>query len=114
MHRFRLIAAVAGVVLLAGACSNSSKSSPSQPTSPGSTAPGGPFATLAHIDAPNPCVLDPGVTASEIKIGVVAPTTGPQAQSFSSSLDGIKARIDTANSTREAGSRKITLVVRDD
>jgi branched-chain amino acid transport system substrate-binding protein len=113
VHRFRLIAAVAGVVLLAGACSNSSKSSPSQP-SPGSTTAGGPFADLVHIDAPNPCVLDPGMTASEIKIGVVAPTTGPQAASFSDAVTGIKARIDKANSTKEAGARKITLVVRDD
>ena len=112
MHRFRLIAAVAGVVLLAGACSNSSKSSPSQPT--GSTTPGGPFANLVHVAAPDPCVLDPGMTASEIKIGVVAPLTGPQAASFSDAVNGIKARVEQANSAKEAGARKITLVVRDD
>lgn len=114
VHRYRLIAAVAAVLALAGACSNSSKSSPSQPTTPGSTVPGGPFAGLVHIDAPNPCVLDPGVSASQIKIGVVAPLTGPQAASFSDAVNGVKARIDRANSSREAGSRKITLVVRDD
>jgi ABC-type branched-subunit amino acid transport system substrate-binding protein len=107
-----LIAAVAGVVLLAGACSNSSKSSTAQPT--GSTTPGGPFANLVHVAAPDPCVLDPGVTASEIKIGVVAPLTGPQAASFSDAVNGIKARVEQANSTKEAGARKITLVVRDD
>jgi branched-chain amino acid transport system substrate-binding protein len=115
----RSIAAVAAlIVLLAGACSNSSKTStnsPSPSTAAGGTAgASGPFANLAHIDAPNPCVLDPGVTATDIKIGVIAPLTGPQAASFSDAVTGLKARVDKANSTSEAGARKITLVVRDD
>jgi branched-chain amino acid transport system substrate-binding protein len=110
------MAAVAAVLaVVAGACSNSSKSSGGSPTT-AAAAPGksGPFANLVHIDAPNPCVLDPGVTAASIKIGVIAPLTGPQAASFSDAVTGIKARIDKANSSGEAGARKITLVVRDD
>ncbi len=117
----RSIAALAAfMMVIAGACSNSSKSSPSaSPTTAatgGTAASGasGPFANLVHVDAPNPCVLDPGVSDSEIKIGVIAPLTGPQAASFSDSVNGIKARIAKANSSGEAGSRKITLVVRDD
>lgn len=116
MRRYGLIAAAAVLALFAGACSNSSKSSSSSPTTPtsaGQTA-AGPFANLVHINAPNPCVSDPGVSADSIKIGVIAPLTGPQAPSFSDAVTGIKARIDEANAAGEAGARKISLVVRDD
>ena len=115
MRRHRLVVAAAVIALFASACSNSSKSSPTATptTTKGQTA-AGPFANLVHIDAPNPCVSDPGVTASEIKVGVIAPLTGPQAASFSDSVAGIKARIDKANASGETGARKITLVVRDD
>ena len=118
----RSIAALATlIVFVAGACSDSSKStgsSGSATSTSGNTTPGnaaaGPFANLVHVDAPNPCVLDPGVTSSDIKIGVIAPLTGAQAPSFSNAIPGIKARIVKANASGEAGSRKIDLVVRDD
>jgi branched-chain amino acid transport system substrate-binding protein len=108
-----IAAAAALLVVVAGACSNSSKSPTSSPTTATGGASGA-FATLAHVDAPNPCVLDPGVTATAIKIGVIAPLTGPQAPSFSDAVTGIKARIDKANAGGETGARKISLVVRDD
>ncbi len=108
--------AAALMVVAAGACSNSSKSDAGSSTTAatGKSGASGPFANLAHVEAPNPCVLDPGVTETGIKIGVIAPLTGPQAPSFSDAVNGIKARVDKANSSSEAGSRKITLVVRDD
>lgn len=106
------------LVVVAAACSNSSKSSTASPSTAssgtGTSGGSGPFANLVHVDAPNPCVLDPGVTSTTIKIGVIAPLTGPQAPSFSDAVTGIKARIDKANSSSEAGARKIDLVIRDD
>jgi ABC-type branched-subunit amino acid transport system substrate-binding protein len=113
VRRHRFVAAAAGLVLLAGAC-GSSKSSNSSASATGSSAGANSVANVKHVATPNPCTLDPGVTSSEIKVGVIAPQTGPQAASFSDSLSGIKARIDAANSSGETGSRRITLVVRDD
>jgi branched-chain amino acid transport system substrate-binding protein len=72
------------------------------------------FADLQHVDEPNPCVNDPGVTDTDIKVGVIAVESGPAATSFGSAVDGIKARIDKANQEGELGKRKITLVERDD
>lgn len=113
-HRIVLVV-VAALALALGACSNTSGKSGSggSPTS-GAAGSGNQFANLKKIAAPDPCVDDPGITDSSIRIGVIAPQTGPQAASFSDSLAGIKARIDKANSSGELGSRKIDLVIRDD
>src|SRR4030081_266007 len=87
---------VASTVVLAG-CSNDKGSSTTSastntPTSSGTSATAGPFDSLKHMDAPNPCKLDPGVTATEIKVGGIAPETGAQAVSFQPAEDGGKAR----------------------
>jgi branched-chain amino acid transport system substrate-binding protein len=115
VRRRMAVGVVAVLVLVASACGNeSNKSATSTSSGAGTGSAKGPFANLAHIAAPNPCTNDPGVTASTIKLGVVVPQSGPQAVSFAIALDGIKARIDKANSSGELGARKITLVTRDD
>jgi branched-chain amino acid transport system substrate-binding protein len=112
-------AIVASVALVAlASCSNAS-SSGDKTTAPtgatGTTAPGGQFADLKKIAAPDPCVADPGVTGDTIKVGVIGVESPPAAaQSFQSAEDGIKARIAQANASGELGSRKISLVFRDD
>src|SRR5437588_8233304 len=111
----RKFVVLAGVLMLLGsACSNSSKASSSGSGGSNTTVPGNQFANLQKISPPNPCVNDPGVTNNEIKIGFVAPETGPLAQSFSDSIAGFKARLDKANTDGELGTRKFTVIVRDD
>lgn len=61
-----------------------------------------------------PCPAEPGVTANEIKIGSIIPTSGPSAASFSVSRDGLAARIAKANAEGELGTRKIVIVNEDD
>ena len=60
------------------------------------------------------CKNDPGVSADTIKVGVIAPTSGPQAQSFGAAVEGIQARFDVANENDELGGRKVEVVVADD
>ncbi len=71
------------------------------------------FKNLKHINAPSPCKNDPGISDTEIKIGSIVPTSGPSA-TFSTILDGIKARFAKANAEGELGKRKLTLVNEDD
>ena len=71
------------------------------------------FKNLKQIKPPSPCKNDPGITDTEIKLGSIVPTSGPSA-TFSSILDGIKARFAKANAEGELGKRKITLVNEDD
>ena len=72
----------------------------------------------ASADAParssGSCKNDTGVSDSEIKVGVIIPKSGPQATSFSDSLNGIQARFDKANAEGETGKRKLTIVDVDD
>jgi ABC-type branched-subunit amino acid transport system substrate-binding protein len=97
------------------ACGNDTNTTTKQSGSTAKTNPGGggQFANLTHIDAPKPCVNDPGVSADAIKIGTIAVETGPEAQSFQPAEAGIEARIKKANDTHELGARKITLVKTD-
>ena len=60
------------------------------------------------------CKNDPGVSASEIKVGGLYPTSGPSAQSFAAAGDGIQARFAKANAEGELGNRKLTLIPADD
>jgi branched-chain amino acid transport system substrate-binding protein len=71
------------------------------------------FKNWKPIKAPSPCKNDPGVTDTEIKIGSIVPTSGPTA-SFSTILDGIKARFAKANAEGELGERELTIVNEDD
>ncbi len=72
------------------------------------------FDNLKPIKAPNPCKNDTGVSADEIKIGSIIPTSGPFAVFYGNTLDGIKARFAKANAEGELGKRKITVVNVDD
>ncbi len=74
----------------------------------------GQFKNLKPVKPPSPCTNDPGVSATEIKVGAILPKTGPSAPSFASSEDGMRARFDLANSTNELGPRKITFTSVDD
>ncbi len=105
----RSTTALALVAIALGACSNDTKSSTTTTVKAGT-----PTTVATKIAAPNPCVNDPGMTASTIKIGVIVPQSGPGALSFADTLGGLKARVDEANQTGELGSRKIVLDVADD
>jgi ABC-type branched-subunit amino acid transport system substrate-binding protein len=100
------------------ACSNASSNgskSPSSTSGSGTEQPASQFANLKKIEPPDPCVADTGVTGTTIKVGVIGVESPPSAaQSFQSAEDGIKARIAEANTSGELGSRKISLVFRDD
>jgi branched-chain amino acid transport system substrate-binding protein len=74
----------------------------------------GQFKNLRPVKPPSPCPNTDGVSSSTIKVGAILPETGPDAQSFAASEDGMRARIDMANATGELGSRKISLTVVDD
>jgi ABC-type branched-subunit amino acid transport system substrate-binding protein len=111
------VVVLAVAMLFVAACGNDNGDDSANGSSQSTAAGGGggnQFADLTHMNEPNPCVDDPGVTDSDIKIGVIAVESGAQATSFASAVDGIKARVDKANQEGELGNRKITLVERDD
>jgi branched-chain amino acid transport system substrate-binding protein len=72
------------------------------------------FSKLKPIKPPKSCDDVTGVSDSEIKVGVLVPSSGPLSTSFAAMKDGIQARVDVANEKGETGSRKITLVEKDD
>ena len=72
------------------------------------------FSKLKPIKPPKDCSDNPGVTDSEIKIGVLIPSSGPSAQSFASGRAGMEARVTKANEEGETGDRKIVLEFADD
>ncbi len=72
------------------------------------------FSGLTKKPEPNPCPATPGVSDSEIKIGVILTETGPLATGSLPSLDGFQAYVDQANKSGELGKRKITLDIVDD
>jgi len=104
------LAVIAGLGLsqAAGAADNSTE------TGSNFGKPTGQFKNLKEIAEPKNCNSpDPGISANEIKIGSITPTSGPSA-TLSSILDGIKARFAKANAENELGPRKLTLVNEDD
>lgn len=111
---FRLPAAVMVCVLVAASCGNE----PSGEGGGASSADRKPvdvFGDLKRVPEPDPCPDDlPGVSDTEIKVGVIVPKSGVRATSFAPAEDGIRARIAKANQTGELGERKIALVVVDD
>ncbi len=107
-----MLALTLGLGLVAAACSNDPETESNSDYAPSGDE--DQFADLEPIEAPNPCVDDPGVTDDTITIGLIAPTSGPQATSFASSQAGIEARFAMANETGELGDRQLELVVADD
>jgi len=57
---------------------------------------------------------DPGVTATEIKLGITSPKTGTAALSYGKLPGAMKAYFDYINANGGVNGRKITLVSRDD
>ena len=70
---------------------------------------------VKKVTAPKKCPSIPGVTDTEIKVGTIAPMTGPSSGSgfFPNIIEGVKARFDAANASNELG-KKLTLVSEDD
>jgi ABC-type branched-subunit amino acid transport system substrate-binding protein len=58
--------------------------------------------------------MDPGVTASTIKLGITSPLTGIAAPGYSKIPGAMKAYFDYVNTNGGVNSRKITLVSKDD
>jgi ABC-type branched-subunit amino acid transport system substrate-binding protein len=56
----------------------------------------------------------PGVSPSEVKVGVVAPLTGPAAPTFSGFLEGAQAAFDEQNDAGGVNGRKISVSSDDD
>lgn len=72
------------------------------------------FKKLKPVKAPTSCDDQTGISDDEIKVGAIMPTSGPQALSFSSAQDGMKARFAKANDDGELGKRKLALEIADD
>lgn len=70
---------------------------------------------IKKVKTPKNCPDIQGVTDSEIKIGSIAPMTGPSSGSgfFPNIIKGVEVRFDAANDADEVG-RKLTLVSQDD
>jgi ABC-type branched-subunit amino acid transport system substrate-binding protein len=120
-RQVRGVVALLTTVVLAvglGACSNDTKSSGSGGGGSGGAkipkAGATSFTDLKRVAAPSPCKEDPGVSAQEIKVAGILPTSGPQAVSFSAAQDAIKARFAMENAAGGIGGRKLTLDVIDD
>jgi branched-chain amino acid transport system substrate-binding protein len=120
-RQFRGVVALATTVVLAtalAACSNESSSSgggsKSGTSIPKVGATSAALAKLQRVAAPSPCKTDQGVSATEIKVAALLPTSGPQAVSFSAAQDAIKARFNMENAAGGVGGRKLTLDVIDD
>jgi len=71
---------------------------------------------IKKVKTPKNCPSIQGVTDTEIKVGSIAPMTGPSSGSgfFPNIVEGVKARFAAANAAGELGNRKLTLVVEDD
>ena len=71
---------------------------------------------IKKVKTPKNCPTIQGVTDDEIKVGSIAPMTGPSSGSgfFPNIVEGVKARFEAANDADELDGRKLTLVVEDD
>lgn len=101
MHTNRSVvkvgAVLAGLALVASACSSSGGSKPSDDGS-GSGGSG----------------AEKGVTAKSVTVGLITTETGLPAASFTGTVDAVKARIAAQNAEGGVGGRQIKLVVVDD
>lgn len=69
---------------------------------------------LALSAAPAQSATTPGVSASEIVLGMQLPQTGPASPGYNKVDDAIRAYFDYVNSKGGVYGRKLTLVVKDD
>jgi len=70
---------------------------------------------IKKVKTPKDCPSIQGVTDSEIKVGTIAPMTGPSSGSgfFPNIIEGVKARFNAANDAGEL-DRKLVIVSEDD
>lgn len=103
--RVRTVAAVMATALVLAACGSSSKPAATGATTPGSggSSPGGANQASA-----------PGVTASQITVGLDTSLTGPAAANFNGAVQGVTARFDLQNAQGGVNGRTIKLTVADD
>lgn len=66
------------------------------------------------VAEPRVCANDPGVSATEIKVGGIFPTSGPNGAFFKVAGLGITARFRAENQKGGVGGRQLTLVSADD
>jgi len=67
------------------------------------------------ISAPSDCSHpNPGVSAQEIRVGTIYPTTGPSAVQFAPVGAGVRARFAAENADGGIGGRSLTMVQGDD
>lgn len=103
LRRFRLVCA-ATALLLIGALAGCSAGGGPAPSGPGSE----------PAPAPAPAVETPGVTATEILIGIHTPLTGPIALSGTSEKDGLEIWADEVNKAGGINGRKVRIIAYDD
>jgi branched-chain amino acid transport system substrate-binding protein len=72
------------------------------------------FADLVRLEPPNPCPAIPGISGTEITVGMIGPLSGVRAQSFAAALEGVRARFDKANQEGELGGFTVRVVEGDD
>ena len=104
-----------GLLLVAGVavgCGSSTKGS-SAPTTSGSATSGGTTATSSAVGATSSCSTVPGVTPTEVKIGVMSDLTGGDAVQNIPFSPGVTAAIDAANAAGGINGRKIVVVTAD-
>lgn len=68
----------------------------------------------SKVAEPEVCANDPGISATEIKVGGIFPTSGQNAAFFKAAGVGITARFHAENEKGGVGGRQLTLVPADD
>jgi branched-chain amino acid transport system substrate-binding protein len=96
--------AVMAIVATTAACGSSKSAG-------GSTGTAGTGATVGNSGS---AASAPGVTASDITVGLVTSQTGPAAADFYGNLQGAQARIDLQNAAGGVNHRQLKLTVGDD
>jgi branched-chain amino acid transport system substrate-binding protein len=105
-------AAVLAVALLLAACSSSSSKGVSSNSTSGTTGPAGSTGSTGNGSGNQASAT--GVTANEIRLGLVTSQTGVEGAQFNGAVQGATARIDLQNDQGGVNGRRLTLVTADD
>ena len=111
-----LLSAVAVAGLITGLCSacGSSSKSPSAAGTTGTTGAAGSTGSTSVASGVSGCPAAPGVTPTEVKVGVQSSQTGPEASYDGPFGPSAEAAIDVANQSGGVNGRKIVVVTSDD
>ena len=104
---WRKAAALLASATLAGACGSSAAKSSTPPTSTQGTTNTASSGTTASSVATSSCSSTTGVSASQVKVGVLWAQTGSFSASNGAFGAGVRARIDEANDSGGVNGRKI-------